>query len=188
MLDVALVFGWFAIVAFTARTASERGRNALGWGALAVTASVVGGILGSWAFGWSFGHDDTASSLGRVMLGLFAAMVGPFAAMLAILVLVWRLPESVPTLSGTCWTLYRLSSKDEPAGECELAVEAGVLRIGERCLAAGALTELAADGECLRIGWAGGSTVLMPTGDERTSREKAKQSQTLEKRLRQLLG
>lgn len=189
LILVGVVFAAFAIAGFTARTARERGRSGIAWATLAVVAGLVGQAVGAWLFSSSmFGVDDTAISLGKVTLGLLASMFGPLAAMLAVLGVVWRLPERVPTMAGARWSLYRLSSKDEPAGACELAVEAGGLRIGERRIAAGELTEIAADGECLRIGWAGGSTVLMPVGAERSAKEKAKESQALEKRLRRLLG
>jgi hypothetical protein len=189
LILVGVVFAAFAIAGFTARTARERGRSAIAWATLAVVAGLVGQVVGAGLFGWSIiGGDDTAISLGKVTFGLLATLFGPLASMLAVLGIVWRLPERVPTLGGARWSLYRLSSPDEPAGACELAVEAGGLRIGDRRIAAGELTELVADGECLRIGWAGGATVLMPTGADRSAKERAKQCQALEKRLKKLLG
>jgi len=189
LIIVGVVFAAFAIAGFTARIARERGRGGIAWATLAVVAGLVGQVLGAWLFGASLiGGDDTALSLGKVTLGLLASMFGPLGAMLILLVIVWRLPERVPTVGGARWSLYRLSSKQEAAGACEIAVEGGVLLVGDRRIAAGELTELVADGECLRIGWAGGETVLMPSGDQRSAREKAKQCQALEKRLRALLG
>lgn len=187
MLYLVLILAAFGIGGFTARTASERGRSGVGWAAFAVAAGILGQILGMWIFGWALGHTDSDISVGHVTLGVLASLLGPLAAMMAVLALVWRLPERVPTLTGARWSVYRLSSKDEPAGDCELAVEAGVLHVGDRRIAPDELTELVADGECLRIGRPGGTTVLMPAGDGRTSKEKAKRSQALEKRLRSLL-
>jgi hypothetical protein len=104
------------------------------------------------------------------------------------LLLLSRLPERVPALGGTRWPMYRLGERDRAAGECEIVFDAGALRIGEDEIPAGAVRELVADGECLRIGWSQRTVTLMPTGAERTPRERAKRSQALERRLRALLS
>ena len=178
------------------RLARERGRSPWAWLALATVAAVAVAAFGLWSFGLSIfggsggggGGGGGALLVARAMVAPLAVALGPLAAVAAVLVALWRLPERVPTLGGARWRVYRLSSRDEPAGECELAVAGGVVRVGDWTIAAGALTELVADGECLRIAADGRSRTLMPVGDSLSSREKAKKSQALAKRLRALVG
>jgi hypothetical protein len=188
LLTIALIFGAFAVAAFTARTASERGRNAIAWTALGLLAGLAAAVGSLFVLGGALRSDDTQSSVSSVMFGFVAWTVGPLAGMVAVLGILWKLPERVPTIGGTRWPVRRLSSRDEPAADCDLSVEGGVVRLGEIIIANGALTEVVADGECLRLGWDNRSVTLMPAGKERTPKQKAKQSQALEKRLRQLLG
>ncbi|HEX8951297.1 MAG TPA: hypothetical protein VF945_05605 [Polyangia bacterium] len=189
MVLVLLVFALFALAGFIGRTARERGRSAIAWVALAIVAMLAASAAGAWSLGASIlGGDDTALSLGKVTFGLLASLVGPLAAMAVVLGAVWKLPERVPRLAGARWRVYRLSSPDEPAGECELAVADGrALHVGEWCIGPGELDELVADGECLRVTAGARSRTLMPAGDGLSSREKAKRSQALAKRLGSLL-
>ncbi len=190
IIMVVLVFAIFGLAGFIARTARERGRSAVGWATLAVVAALAAQALGGLAFGASMlGGDDTAVSLGKVTFALLASLVGPLAAMFAVLGLVWKLPERVPTLAGARWRVYRLSAPDEAAGECVLeVVDGGALHVGDWCIGPGELEELVADGECLRVSAGGRSRTLMPGGEGLSSKEKAKQSQALAKRLRTLVG
>ena len=185
-----LILAMSALSGFIGRTARERGRSAVAWVTLAVVAMLVGGAVGMLASGASaIRGGDSAASLGALAFGMFATLFGPLGAMLGVLALVWNLPERVPDLRGARWRVYRLSSPDEAAGECELAVVDGrAIHVGDWCIGPGELDELIADGECLRITAGLRSRTLMPAGDGLSAKEKAKQSQALAKRLRALVG
>jgi hypothetical protein len=177
MLSVASVFACCGLAAATARMASERGRSAIFWTVLSALIGLATMLV-----------TVASLALARVVLGVGLWFVAPIASMSLTLALVWRLPERVPTITGARWLVRRLSSTAQPAADCELGVDNGVLRVGDVSIANGAITEIAADGECLRIGWDAGSVTLMPAGKERTAKQRAKRSQGLEKRLRELLG
>lgn len=173
MFWLSLIALMFVTGTFTSRLARVRGRVGWRWGA----ASTLGATLGCLSF--LFVPNG---------LGFVSFFVGALVGVLVVLLLLWLLPERVPTLRTSVWPVYRLSTKQERAGTTELAVEQGALRIGNEHIAAGALTTLVADGECLRVAWGERELVLMPAGDERNARERAKKSQALAERIRQLLA
>lgn len=157
--------------------ASEHGRSAIFW-------TVLSALVG---FATMIFTVALLAQLG-VILAATLWFFTPIVPMAAVLGLVWKLPERVPTIGGARWPVRRLSSRDAPAADCELSIDNGIVRLGELSIANGAVTEIVADGECLRISWENRSVTLMPAGKERTPKQKAKRSQALEKRLRQLLG
>ncbi|HEY2746264.1 MAG TPA: hypothetical protein VGL86_16630 [Polyangia bacterium] len=181
MLYLLAILATFGIGAFTARVAADRGRVAWPWVMLTIVASVL-----VWAATivipvmWQ--GDERV-----IAVPLVGLLVGPPAAAALVLLLVWRLPETIPRMRGARWPMLRLSTRQEAAGECNVSVDGGVLCIGELRIAAAALDELAVDGECLRIGGDGRTLTLMPTGKPRSAAENAKHCQALERRIRQLL-
>jgi hypothetical protein len=181
-----------SVATFTARFARERGRSGTGWAALGVTAAIVGQAGGILVFGVAVGGDATSLSMGRVVWGFLASLLGPMACMVAVLGILWRLPARVPEVGGTRWSVHRMSTKDTPGSECMLSVEEGRLILGtEIVVEAKDVTDIAVDGECLRLSWAGQSVYLVPTAkpeQPRSSRERTRWTLGLCKRLRILLG
>lgn len=182
-----LLLAAVGLVAYTSRAAVDRGRSRIGWGALSIIAGFVGQIIGVLLFGWAARGDATSFSIAGVMFGVVATLVGPVSGMLAVLGLLRGLPERVPKLRGSRWPMHRMSSKDAPGGDCLLSIENGRVLLGDgTTIEPQALTEIAVDGECLRLVWAGHSVLLMPAGAGQTARVRAKRSLALEKLLRQL--
>lgn len=173
MAWLSLLIITFFVVTFTARLARERGRSGWLWATASTAVATSAAVTTVFAFMGA-----------TILLTLVVALLGS----VAMLGLLRILPERVPRLRSRVWPVYRLSSKTEPAGTTELAVEGGVLRIGAEHIAAAAITTLEADGECLRIVWAGREAMLTPAGDERNARERIKKSQALAARIRRLLG
>lgn len=184
LLTVAAV----GVAGFTARTARERGRGGAVWGALSIVAAIVGQVTGALVFGWIWKSADAFTSFGATVWGMFAVLLGPLAAMVIVLLVLIRLPESVPSIRGARWPVHQMSTNNNPGGECLLLVEGGRLHLGDTIIVNGKdVTEIAADRECLRITWLDQSVLVMPAGKLFTSRERIKQVLALEKRLRVLL-
>jgi hypothetical protein len=186
---IAAVFAAFGIAALTARTASERGRRGVRWMIASVIAWIVGQLGGFLAFGRIWNTDPTSSlSFAVTLVGGFAVLLGPLACMLAVLALLVRLPERIPKVRATRWRVYQMSSKDSPGFECVLSVEKTRICLGDQLvIEAQDLTDIAADGECLRLSWSGKSVLLMPRDKEWTPSERAKQSLGIREQLRELL-
>ena len=182
MVYLALLLATFGIGTLTARVAGDRGRVPWRWAILSILGAVAGGIS------WVFFLPRSGADGGALILPTLLLLVGPLAGALMVLLVVWILPETVPPLSGARWPMVRLSTKDVPAAECVVSVDGGVLCVGDVRIAADALSELAVDGECLRIVAAGRTLTLMPTGAQRRARENTKQCQALERRIRRLLA
>jgi hypothetical protein len=173
VLYLAVILATFGIGAMTARVAGNRGRVAWRWVVLTIVAAMIGSL------GWLFIPPSWGYEGGALILRIAAQLVGPVAGAGVVLLLVWRLPETLPPLRGVRWPMLRLSTRTEPAGECAVTVDGGVLLVGDLRIAAGELTELAVDGECLRITGAGRTLTLMPTGKTRSAGENAKHCHAL---------
>jgi hypothetical protein len=178
---LAVILATFGVGVLTARVAGDRGRVGWRWVVLTIVAAMLGSL------GWLFIPPSWGDEGGMLILRLAAQLVGPLAGAAVVLLLVWRLPETLPPLRGARWPMLRLSTRDEPAGACAVSVDGGVLLVGDVRIAAGELTELAVDGECLRITGGGRTLTLMPTGKTRSAGENAKHCQALVHRIRQLL-
>jgi hypothetical protein len=184
---IVLLLAAVGLAGFTGRAALERGRGAVLWTAMSVVAGVSGWVVGALLLGWSIKSDSVSfAAIAFSALGMF---VGPLAAMFALLLVLIRLPERVPTISGERWPVFRSSTKQAPGFDCDLWVADSQLHLGDRVvIGAGEIQRIVADGEGIRISWAGESMLLLPRGKPRTPRERAKFSQGLERRLRTLLG
>jgi hypothetical protein len=178
-LAIVGLLGW---TGFTARAATDRGRSAAGWAALSTLAAVTSFLVAIFILGRSLVTDESSLSLGAFALGLVTFLGGPLVAMLAVLGILVRLPDVVPTLRGDRWAVHRLSTRDDPGGDCLLAVEADGVHIGDVVAAIADIGEIAVDGEYLRVSWANGSALLMPK-DAPTPRARTRRSLALKKRL-----
>jgi MFS family permease len=177
------------IVAFTSRAARERGRSGVRWGALSIVAGVVGVVIGAIIFGWAASGSATSTSASGFLFATVVAIpLAPLACMLAALGLLMGIPERVPELRGHRWPVHRMSTREHPGGDCTLSIEKGRLLLGTETIELTQLTDIATDGECLQLTWAGKTVLLLPAAKGQTSRIRAKQSLALEKRLRSLRG
>jgi hypothetical protein len=178
VLSLALIAAMFGIGAFTVKSARERGRSGPLWAALSIAAIFVG----------VFGEVMMLARFADLFSSLLMQVV-PLACMAALLGLLFLLPEKIPEVAGARWTMHRLTSRDQAAAEIELAFDGLALHVGDVTLEPSDIRELVADGECLRIGWAGGGqATLMPADKKlRGARERMKRSQALERQLNALL-
>lgn len=184
-LLIAAVF----FVGFIARTASERGRSSGSWGALSVVAGIFGALGGSVLLTQVMHTFNGADSTGSLLSASLASLLGPLGCMTGVFALLTLLPERVPRVGGTSWPVHWMPTHDMPALDCLLTVENGRLHLGTACAVdAKDLTEIAADGECLRLSWSGQSVTLMLAGKPRTPLQSAKFSLGLAEQLRALLG
>jgi hypothetical protein len=183
-----VLLGVVGLVVYTSRTAVERGRSGVGWGTLSVAGGLLGELIGLVAFGSAAAAPATSFSAGGILLATVALILAPLGCMVAVLGILSRLPESVPTLRGSRWPMHRMSSPEHPGGECMLAIENGRLLLDRETIEPKDLSSIATDGECLQLAWAGKSILLLPVGPGQTPRIRAKQSLALEKRLRSLRG
>jgi hypothetical protein len=182
MLTLALIAAMFGIGTFTVRSARERGRSGPLWAALSIAAMLAGLVTE----GMVLVH---LSGDGTFVFSSLVTLVVPLACMAALLGLLFLLPEKIPQVAGARWPMHRLASRDQAAAEIELAFDGLALHVGDVTLQPADIRELVADGECLRIAWAGaGQATLMPAGKElRSARERMKRSQALERQLNALL-
>jgi len=175
----------FGVVVLIFRAAKNRGRQGWLWAMFGAIAAVVGTITGTLVFvGLSVSSTD--DGVGEVMFGYLLSLVGPFVFMAAVLALLYWLPESVPTVRGLKWAVHRMAMGTKPGVDCVLMVENGVLQVDDVRVDLKEVSEIAADGECLRLAWPSGSVLLLPTGAERSAAERSKRSQGLVRRLIQV--
>jgi hypothetical protein len=182
MIWFLAILGFLGLTGFIARCAGDRGRSPAAWAALSTVAAVAAFIAGIFILGRSIATGPTDLSLGTWALGLFAFVLGPLAAMLAVLGCLVRLPDVIPTVRGDRWTVYRMSTRNDAGGDCQLSVEADGVHIGDVVAPIADIGEIAVDGEYLRVSWAAGSALLMPK-DAPTPRARTRRSLALKKRL-----
>jgi hypothetical protein len=186
MIWFLAVLGFLGLTGFTARCAADRGRSPAGWAALSTVAAVAAFIASLFILGRSIGTDETSLSLGTFALGLVTFLAAPLVAMLAVLGGLVRLPDAAPTVGGARWTVYRMSTRESPGGDCLLSVEVDGVHIGDDVTPTADIGEVEVDGEYLRVSWAEGSVLLMPK-DAPTARARTRRSVALKKRLDTLL-
>jgi hypothetical protein len=177
-----------ALVAYTRHEAVERGRSGLGWALLAIVSAALAELVAVLvaAVMMARAGDSAAPTMLAVMLLFFSPILGTGA----ILLWVVSLPDGIPRVGGRRWLVHCMSTATSPGFACDLAVAGAQIHVGDRyVIAAAELTNLEADGECLRLGWAEQSLLLLPLerhGDG-TTRTRMKRSLGLQRRLRKLL-
>jgi hypothetical protein len=191
MLLLIVIAVWIAIVVYTRQLAVERGRSGLAWLLLGIVVGVACGLAGWISAGLSL--LDSGDSAAPAMFGIFIGLLGPLIGASAVLAMVLVLPEGVPRVGGTRWAVHCMPSPEMAAFDCDLVVASGQVRVGDAVVIAAAdLTEIVADGECLRLGWGGRSLLLFPLEVDvegfGAARVRAKLSQGLARRVARLLG
>jgi hypothetical protein len=182
---IVLVLAAVAIGGFTARVARERGRRPGPWAALSVAAAIVGWLVASWQLGWELQRYQVSDSIGPVLFAFLTSLFSPLSCMLLVLGAVYWLPVQTPEVGGSSWLVYWMSSGDQPGRNCQLRVDNGRLQLGDVTIES--VDQITTDGECLRVVWEGRSADLLPIEKSRTPLERARWSEGLAKRLRQLV-
>jgi hypothetical protein len=185
---VILLGAALGVGTFTAQRAAESGRSRVRWGALSVTAAILGQLFGLAIFGWSFRPEDVSVSFAGFILGLLTSLAGPLVAMFVVLLVLTRLPIRAPSMVGARWPVYRVAADNRPGADCVLSIENDRVHIGdELVLDPKDIAEVAVDGECLRVTWLEQVVLLRPLGRKLTRRERSNRALGLQKRLEGLL-
>jgi hypothetical protein len=184
-VGILIILAAVAIGGFTMRTARERGRGPGRWVALSVTAAVVGWLAALVELGWDMIRYQVTDSIGTVIFSYVTLLFAPLTSMGLVLGVLYWLPVRTPEVGGASWLVYWMSAGDRPGANVQLRVENGRLQLGD--LTIETVDQIVADGECVRIVWAGGSADLLPIEKSRTPLERARWSEGLANRLRQIV-
>jgi len=177
-----------ALIAYTRHEAVERGRSGLGWALLAIVSCALAELLALLTAATMMTH--AGDSAAPTMLAVTLLFIAPVLGTGAILLWVVALPDGIPRVGGRRWPVHCMSTATTPGFACELAVAGERLLVGDSVvIAASELTDLGVDGECLRLGWAEQSLLLLPLerDSDGTTRTRMKRSLGLQRRLRKLL-
>jgi hypothetical protein len=179
-----------ALLGYTRQEAVERGRSGTGWILLGLAGAIIGACVGLLFGGYALLHG--AESGAPTLLGVFLVVVMPIMGPLAVLLGLISLPDGVPYVGGRRWPMYCMSTAELGGYVCQLEVVGDAVKVNDRIIRAAELTDIAADGECLRLGWGEAqSLLLMPLeldrADDGNARVRSKRSQGLQRRLRKLL-
>lgn len=172
-----LIAVWALLVAWIAKLAQGRGRFAIGW----ALAAGIAGVLGFGVGATLLERAPEVDGVGSLVLLTLMPLVGGFAPMLAIGLVLRRAPIRVAHRDE--WPVHFVNR-----GPGRISIDAGVVRFawpGEaREARLDQLRSVDVDGECVRIGCADElELVVLMTGRPETPAGRRQQSLALARRL-----
>lgn len=157
MVTVVIVFSVVVgLVACAARQADERDRSPVFWGGMALAAA-CGAAFASWH--WLVGGVAALGGGSSLVAAGFASIVGPVVAPTIVVLILRGMPPGPPRIGAP--VAVRMSGSRE---KCHLVIGVEGLRLitdeGERLISRGELSQIEADGECLRLALRDGGAEL----------------------------